>query len=117
MYNDLILYMVCAYLDNDLDGEALAAAIDEGHDSLKELFPSLSHRLKIFGALKLLRKSHEDSEPEEKRRLEVISKLNFALAAASYNSSTLLIFVIRKPSLLVIMPFLSLRMMTVSWIQ
>ena len=62
VYNDLIFYMVCAYLDNDLDGEALAAAIDEGHDSLKELFPSLSHRLKIFGALKSLRKSHEDGD-------------------------------------------------------
>ena len=41
MYNDLIFYMVCAYLDNDLDGEALAAAIDEGHDSLKEALKSL----------------------------------------------------------------------------
>ena len=41
-------------LENDLDGEALAAAVGQGPESLKEVLPSLSKRLKLIGAIKVL---------------------------------------------------------------
>lgn len=41
-------------VDNDLDGEALAAAIGQGPESLKEAIPSLSKRLKLIGAIQVL---------------------------------------------------------------
>lgn len=38
--------------DNDLDGFALAAVVDQGPESLKEVIPSLGKRLKLIHALK-----------------------------------------------------------------
>ena len=52
----------CHFVDNDIDGEALLAALDQGADSLKEIIPSLSQRLKLFGALKLLKKQNGGQE-------------------------------------------------------
>ena len=43
-------------LDNDLDGDALSAPLEQGTESLKEILPSLSKRLKLLGALKSLKK-------------------------------------------------------------
>ena len=44
-------------LDNDLDGKALAIAIGQGPESLKEAIPSLSKRLKVIGAIQVLQAS------------------------------------------------------------
>ena len=40
------------FVDNDLDGEALIAAIDRGPETLKEAIPSLGKRLKLIAFLK-----------------------------------------------------------------
>ena len=45
------------FLDNDLDGEALAAALGQGPACLKEAIPSLSKRLKLMGAIQVLKAS------------------------------------------------------------
>ena len=42
-------------LENDLDGEALAVAVGQGPESLREAMPSLSKRLKLIGAVQLLK--------------------------------------------------------------
>ena len=42
-------------LENDLDGEALAVAVGQGPESLREAIPSLSKRLKLIGAVQLLK--------------------------------------------------------------
>lgn len=44
-------------IENDLDGEALAAAVSIGPESLKEAIPSFSRRLKLIGAIKFLKSS------------------------------------------------------------
>ena len=43
------------YVDNDLDGEALLIALGQGPECLKEVIPSLSKRLKLIGAIQVLR--------------------------------------------------------------
>ena len=46
----------CSFmLENDLDGEALAVAVGQGPESLREAIPSLSKSLKLIGAVQLLK--------------------------------------------------------------
>ena len=43
--------------ENELDGESLSAALSQGPESIKEAIPSLSKRLKLLGAIKVLQAS------------------------------------------------------------
>ena len=66
-----------------MDGEALAAVL-EGHDSLEEIFPSLSLRLKIVGTLKLLQKNQQDSEIKQVRALNAIAAVFYFMLQATF---------------------------------
>ena len=46
-------------IENDLDGEAISAAVQQGPETLKEVVPSLGKRLKIFAALNKLKSQDE----------------------------------------------------------
>lgn len=53
-YNNWNLLFYVTITDNDLDGEALVAALDHGPEALKEAIPSLGKRLKLIRVLKSL---------------------------------------------------------------
>lgn len=46
------MFHIC--VENELDGESLSAALGQGPESLKEVIPPLSKRLKLLGAIKVL---------------------------------------------------------------
>ena len=49
-----VFLLLNLFTENDLDGEALAAVLDQGPESLKEAIPSLGQRLKLIRTLKMI---------------------------------------------------------------
>ena len=57
--------LVSLILEHDLVGEALGAAVAMGPEALKEAIPSLSKRLKLIGAVKLMKSFLSDQCSDE----------------------------------------------------